>query len=89
LDLVLKDSSTVGPLEEVGVYDSGEVVTERVLVDYCLDFDRRKLGRHGMATISPSDAMRAGQTPASSTRTSRSSTGSAQRVVRTRFRNPR
>ncbi|MEV5967274.1 hypothetical protein AB0L70_36230 [Kribbella sp. NPDC051952] len=52
-----KDSSTVGARHEVGVYESGEVVTVKVAVDYHLEFDRRKVGRHGRPRVTRSDSL--------------------------------
>jgi hypothetical protein len=52
-----KDSSTVGGRHEVGVYESGEVVTVKVTVDYHLDFERRRLSRRGKPTVTRSDSL--------------------------------
>ncbi|MGW6276940.1 hypothetical protein [Kribbella sp. NPDC055071] len=52
-----KDSSTVGGRHEVGVYESGEVVTVKVTVDYHLEFERRRLSRRGKPTVTRSDSL--------------------------------
>ncbi len=52
-----KDSSTVGARHEVGVYESGKAVTVKVTTDYHLDFERRRLDRHGRPKPTRSDSL--------------------------------
>ncbi|GAB3819912.1 hypothetical protein [Kribbella italica] len=51
-----KDSSTTGARHEVGVYESGEAVTVKVMVDYHLEFERRRVDRHGRSKVTRSDS---------------------------------
>jgi hypothetical protein len=53
-----QDTGTVGARHETGVYESGQVVTVRVRVDYHLDFERLRLGRRRPPKVERSGTVR-------------------------------
>ncbi|TDW76335.1 hypothetical protein [Kribbella pratensis] len=52
-----QDTGTVGARHETGVYESGQVVTVKVSVDYHLDFERRRIDRHHRPKVERSDSV--------------------------------
>ncbi|TWD84387.1 hypothetical protein FB561_5574 [Kribbella amoyensis] len=52
-----KDTGTVGARHETGVYESGQVVTVKLTVDYHLDFERRRLDRHNKPKVERSASL--------------------------------
>ncbi|WP_327634411.1 hypothetical protein OHB24_31075 [Kribbella sp. NBC_00482] len=53
-----QDTGTVGARHETGVYESGQVVTVKVRVDYHLDFERLRLGRRKHPKVERSATIR-------------------------------
>ncbi|TCC25496.1 hypothetical protein [Kribbella speibonae] len=53
-----QDTGTVGARHETGVYQSGQVVTVRVRVDFHLDFERLRLGRRRQPKVERADTLR-------------------------------
>ncbi|TCO50020.1 hypothetical protein EV646_10291 [Kribbella antiqua] len=52
-----KDTGTVGARHETGGYESGQVVTVKVNVDYHLDVERRAVDRRGRPKVERSDTV--------------------------------
>lgn len=53
-----QDTGTVGARHETGLYESGQVVTVKVRVDYHLDFERLRLGRRRQPKVERSATVR-------------------------------
>ncbi|TCC04982.1 hypothetical protein [Kribbella soli] len=53
-----QDTGTVGARHETGLYESGQVVTVKVRVDYHLDFERLRLGRRKQPKVERSATLR-------------------------------
>ncbi|WP_410792443.1 hypothetical protein [Kribbella sp. C-35] len=53
-----QDTGTVGARHETGMYESGQVVTVKVRVDYHLDFERLRLGRRRHPKVERSATLR-------------------------------
>ncbi|MGW6196512.1 hypothetical protein ACWF0M_10255 [Kribbella sp. NPDC055110] len=53
-----QDTGTVGARHETGMYESGQVVTVKVRVDYHLDFERLRLGRRRQPKVERSATLR-------------------------------
>ncbi|MER7247725.1 hypothetical protein [Kribbella sp. NPDC000426] len=52
-----QDTGTVGARHETGVYESGQVVTVKVGVDYHLDFERRRIDRNHRPKVERTDSV--------------------------------
>ncbi|TDW22803.1 hypothetical protein EV650_1649 [Kribbella kalugense] len=52
-----QDTGTVGARHETGAYESGQVVTVKVSVDYHLDFERRRISRNNRPRVERSDSV--------------------------------
>jgi hypothetical protein len=52
-----QDTGTVGARHETGVYESGQVVTVKVSVDYHLDFERRRIDRNHRPKVERADSV--------------------------------
>ncbi|MFF0341131.1 hypothetical protein [Kribbella sp. NPDC004875] len=52
-----QDTGTVGARHETGAYESGQVVTVKVSVDYHLDVQRLRLGRRSQPRVERSDTV--------------------------------
>lgn len=52
-----QDTGTVGARHETGSYESGQVVTVKVSVDYHLDFERRRIDRNNRPKVERSDSL--------------------------------